>query len=154
MNDVEYFQRAFAYDDWANAGHLQGLAKNDSPAPEALRAMAHLLSARAIWLRRITGQPTEGMKFFPALDLAGCNDLHKQVVSDWQTWLAQATPGQLTERVTFHDTHGTPYTLDRATMLTHVMLHSAHHRGQVAMAQRQAGNAPTDLDMYLSPLAQ
>ena len=55
MNDVEYFQRAFAYDDWANAGHLEGLAKNDSPAPEALRAMAHLLSARAIWLRRITG---------------------------------------------------------------------------------------------------
>lgn len=149
MNDVDYFKRAFAYDDWANAGQLQGLA-----APEGVRAMGHLLSARAIWLKRVQGEATDGMKFFPEIDAQGCTELHAQVKRDWANWLEQLTPAQLTEAVTFKDSFGNPYTLDRATMLTHVMLHSAHHRGQVAMAQRQAGHTPTDLDLYLSPLVQ
>ena len=152
MTDPAYFQQLFAYDDWANAGHLDGLAKAASPA--ALKAMAHLLAAREIWLLRVTGQPVGELKFFRHIDADQCRTLHEKVHREWQTWLGTLTPEQLTEQVTFKDSLGTPYTLERRTMLMHVLLHSAHHRGQVAMAQRQAGFTPTDFDLYLSPLAQ
>ena len=67
--------------------------------------------------------------------------------------MADVTLPQLGETVTFHDTFGNPYTLDRRTMLTHTLLHSAHHRGQTAMAQRQAGQTPGDADLYIAPMA-
>ncbi|MCB9893480.1 MAG: DinB family protein [Planctomycetes bacterium] len=150
--DLPYFRKLFEYDDWANAGHLDGLIK--AAAPAALKAMAHLLAAREIWLLRVKNESTEGRKFFRRLDAAGCRALHEHVSADWRAWLNAATPADLDAQVTFHDSFGNPYTLTRRVMLTHVLLHSAHHRGQVAMAQRQAGYEPTDLDLYLSPLVQ
>lgn len=150
--DTDYFGQLFAYDDWANGGHLKGLA--DGASPQALRAMAHLLATREIWLLRIKGEPVGDLKFFRELDLAGCNALHEKVQQVWQDWLQTLTPEALAEKVTFKDTFENEYTLTRRVMLTHVLLHSAHHRGQVAMAQRQAGFKPTDLDLYLGPLMQ
>ena len=172
MSDPAYFRRLFEYDDWANAAHLATLA-----APEAVRAMGHLLAAREIWLLRVKmGQapqvpepfsPAKGgqapgkpepdpvsLKFFRHLDVDQCRELHEQVSADWRAWLNAATPADLDAQVTFQDSLGNPYTLTRRVMLTHVLLHSAHHRGQVAMAQRQAGLTPTDFDLYLSPIAQ
>ena len=148
--DADYFRQLFAYDDWANSGHLDGLAGKGSP--DALRAISHLLAAREIWLLRVKGEPVGDLKFFRELDHTGCLALHAKVCADWRAWLKELTPEALGEQVTFNDSFGKPYTLTRRVMLTHVLLHSAHHRGQVAMAQRQAGHEPTDLDLYLSPL--
>jgi len=148
----DYFRTLFEYDDWANGAHLDAMAAGASP--QALRAMAHLLAAREIWLLRVKGEPTTGLKFFRELEHNGCLALHAGVCADWREWLKSLTPAALDERVTFNDSLGNPYTLTRRVMLTHVLLHSAHHRGQVAMAQRQAGFEPKDLDLYLSPLAR
>lgn len=150
--DADYFRQLFTYDDWANSGHLDGMA--GKAAPDALRAMGHLLAAREIWLLRVKGEPVGDRKFFRELDHTACLALHARVCADWRAWLKTLTPELLAEQVTFNDSLGNPYTLTRRVMLTHVLLHSAHHRGQVAMAQRQAGHKPTDLDLYLSPLVQ
>jgi uncharacterized damage-inducible protein DinB len=150
--DADYLRRLFTYDDWANAGHLDGMAV--APSDGALKAMAHLLSAREIWLLRIQGKPIPaGLKFFRELDHTGCLALHARVCADWRAWLKTLTDAMLDETVSFEDSLGKPYTLQRRVMLTHVLLHSAHHRGQVAMSQRQSGQAPADFDLYLSPLA-
>lgn len=98
MGDVDYFKRMFRYDDWANAGHLEAM-RNGEPVPAALRAMAHVLSARAIWIKRVKGEPTDGMVFYPELDLDACTDLHEQVSNDWQEWLETPTPSGLTDRL-------------------------------------------------------
>ncbi|MBZ0137703.1 MAG: DinB family protein [Planctomycetes bacterium] len=146
--DAEYWRQLFEYDDWANAGHLAALDGAD--APGALRAMGHLLAAREIWLLRVKGESAAGLKFFRNLDVAACKALHERVQRDWQAWLRTLTPEMLDAHVTFTDSLGNPYTLTRRVMLTHVLLHSAHHRGQSAMA----GHTKTDFDLYLCPLVQ
>ena len=150
--ETDYTRTLFTYDDWANSGQLDGL--DGTASPDALRAMGHLLAAREIWLLRVRGEPVRDLTFFRDLDYTGCLALHARVCADWRAWLNTLTPRMLDEEVTFNDSLGNPYTLKRRVMLAHVLLHSAHHRGQVAMAQRQAGRKPTDLDLYLSPLVQ
>ena len=56
--DADYFRQLFAYDDWANSRHLDGMA--GKAAPDALRAMGHLLAAREIWLTRVKAEKGSG----------------------------------------------------------------------------------------------
>lgn len=155
MAEIENFRRLFDYDNWANAAHLESLRKAAQPPASALRAFAHVLATRRIWLKRLEpARYATELKFYPALDVAGCAALMTEEQALWKELLAGLGDAGLDQRREFRDSLGNPYTMRVRDMLMHVLLHSAHHRGQVALELRQAGFTPADADLYISPMAQ
>ncbi len=114
-----------------------------TPAPDALRALAHALAADHIWHQRLVGGPPP-TTVWPDLDPAGCRALLDLTTADWQVFLASA---DLDAEVTYRTTQGEPFTNHVTDVLDHVRLHGAHHRGQANAAIRAAGGTPPTLDV-------
>jgi len=155
MTTPDSFITMFKYDDWANDFHAKTLHQHPEPPLGAIRAYAHILAARRIWLARISSESKHqtDLPFEPGLDLTECSSLRDETVRLWLEFLDGLTSGELTRLVTFHDDFNNPYTMVVSAMLTHVLLHSAHHRGQIALLLRMSGKTPGDADFYLSPMA-
>ncbi|MCC6464405.1 MAG: DinB family protein [Planctomycetes bacterium] len=154
MAETANFARLFDYDNWANAAHLDSLRKAGSPPASALKAFAHVVATRRIWLKRLDARYATDLKFYPALDVAGCAALMAEEQALWKELLAGLDDQALDATRSFKDSLGNPYTMRVRDMLMHVLLHSAHHRGQVALELRQAGFTPADADLYISPMAR
>ena len=88
---------------------------------------------------------------WPTLGLEECgaalDDLHEH----WMAMLDQLAPERLTQDLTYRTTTGVEFKTPIRDVLTHLVMHSAYHRGQVAAAVREAGGKPaaTDYVVYL-----
>jgi uncharacterized damage-inducible protein DinB len=59
---------------------------------------------------------------------------------------AQLPPASLDGKVEYRNSKGEPWSSRVEDMLTHVLFHSAYHRGQIALQMRAAGNEPAYTD--------
>jgi len=64
---------------------------------------------------------------------------------DWPGYLAEHHQS-LTERVSYTNSKGEAWTNTVEEILTHVTIHSAYHRGQIASSLRSAGMEPAYTD--------
>ena len=159
MSDLhDYIRRLFEYDAWANRAHVESLRAvpvSDRPA-DAMKALSHLLAARRIWYARVDPSRPTDAQFMAVLDLDACERLQDEANALWTAWFdSPAADGTaLNEPREYRDSYGDLYRCRLADMLGQVVLHSAHHRGQVARAMRLAGLAPADADYYVSPMTK
>ncbi|MGA7558417.1 MAG: DinB family protein [Terriglobales bacterium] len=147
--DSKDFRRMFAYDDWANRECLAAMRTAKSVPPDTLGRMAHILSAQKLWLERILKQP-QSMKVWPSSTIGDCLALAGEMRAAWQTYLArignQFAPGSLSEQVEYRNSKGEPWSSRVEDILTHVLFHSAYHRGQIALQMRASGSEPASTD--------
>ena len=73
---------------------------------------------------------------------AGLEDLDRL----WTAYLRELTPVRLEETVSYVNSKGEPWTSSVEDILTHVVLHSSYHRGQIAADMRAAGHTPAYTD--------
>ena len=151
---TEHFQNLLKYDAWCNEQHLISLERAEEKPALALRSMAHVFAARRNWLQRIRPDYGGKMNFFPELDCAGIRELMENETELWSEYLSTLKSEELNRNFDFSDTLGDPYRMKVQSALAQVVLHSAHHRGQVASALRAAGAQPADADFYLSDFAE
>jgi len=137
-------RRLFAYEAWANRRTLDALAAAPAPPPAALAWMAHLVGAGRLWLGRLLDEPPAVV--WPALDLAGCRAEWDHLDLRWRAYLAALTPAALAGEVSYVNSKGEPWSSRVDDVLTHVILHGAYHRGQIAADLRAAGAAPPYTD--------
>ncbi|MBX3361446.1 MAG: DinB family protein [Phycisphaeraceae bacterium] len=148
------FRRLFEYDDESNAKAISAI-RSAQPGPEQERAigiMAHVLVARREWLRRIggaeaVGNSAQAKDVFPTG--FGINDLERllsEVRAWWQDWLANLSEAKLRQAYDYASIDGKRWTTHIEDSLTHVLLHGAYHRGQIAMLVKSGGGevVPTD----------
>jgi len=68
----------------------------------------------------------------------------------WRDYLArlgnQFAPGSLDDKVEYRNSKGEPWSSRVEDILTHVLLHSAYHRGQIALQMRASGMEPAYTD--------
>ena len=145
MDTIDSFRRLFAYDEWANREALASLASAGTPPARALRLMAHVAAAERLWLERSRGE-RQSMPVWPELSLDECAAHLAELPGLWRDYLASLTPARLAESVAYTNSKGEPWTSVRADVLTHVVMHSAYHRGQVALDVRAAGATPAYTD--------
>jgi uncharacterized damage-inducible protein DinB len=147
--DIKDFRRMFTYDDWANRECLAAMRAAASIPPDALARMAHILSAQKLWLERILKQP-QSMKVWPTSRIEDCLALAAEMRPAWQTYLErvgnQFTPGSLSDQVEYRNSKGEPWSSRIEDILTHVLFHSAYHRGQIALQIRASGSDPASTD--------
>jgi len=143
------FHRMFAYDHWANRECLAAMRAAASLSPDTIGRMAHILSAQKLWLERILKQP-QTMPVWPTATIEECMTLADEMSAQWQTYLTrlanQFAPGSLDDKVEYRNSKGEEWSSRVEDILTHVVMHSAYHRGQIALEMRAAGVEPAYTD--------
>jgi uncharacterized damage-inducible protein DinB len=81
---------------------------------------------------------------WPELSLQQCEEESRKLTAAWTAYLDAGR--QLDATVGYKNTKGEPWTNSVADILTHVFMHSAYHRGQIATDMRQAGFTPAYTD--------
>jgi len=138
-------QRLFAYEDWANREALASLAAASPPPARSVKLLAHIAGASRLWLGRLR-QAEKPAAVWPDLDLGGCRLQLEDLGRLWTAYLEDLTPAGLEATVSYVNSKGEPWRSSVDDVLTHVVLHSSYHRGQVAADTRASGHAPAYTD--------
>ena len=143
------FLRMFAYDHWANHECLAAMRAAESVSADTVGRMAHILSAQKLWLERILKQP-QSMPVWPSVTIADCMATAGAMSSAWRNYLArmanQFAPESLDDVVVYRNSKGEPWSSRVEDVLTHVLFHSAYHRGQIALQMRSSCVEPAYTD--------
>ncbi len=145
MNAREHFLRMFAYDDWANRECLSGLSRARGVSDAIVRRLGHILAAEKLWLERLRGEP-QTMPVWPAATLQDCAALAGEMAERWRQYLHELPVEAFGESVEYRNSKGEAWRNRVDDVLTHVVTHSAYHRGQIALEMRQAGVDPAYTD--------
>lgn len=149
MNLADYLRRQFAYDEWANREVLKAIrsagGENQPANKRSLQLMSHIMAAERVWLDRLKQQP-QSVPVWPEPDLAQCEAQAAELGGLWLAFLDLITAGDVSQSITYKNTKGEEWTSTIVDVLTHVVLHSAYHRGQIATHMRANGQTPAYTD--------
>lgn len=137
--------RNISYDHWANREVLATLRRIGSPPEKSLRWFAHILAAQDLWLTRLTNENRK-VVVWPTMRIDQCAVYLDEQIEDWDTYLATLTPEIMNSTVSYRNTKGEPWINTAQDILTHVPMHSAYHRGQIAADLRAHGHEPPYTD--------
>jgi len=145
MMDLADFQRLFQYDDWANHETLRSLETISNPSVRSLQLMAHIVAAECLWHARLRQLP-QPMAVWPELDLSVSASQLLQLRSIWRKYFGELNSNRLNDSVAYTNTKGERFSSRIADVLTHVVMHSGYHRGQIAADVRANGGEPAYTD--------
>jgi len=145
MNTNQYFLKLFRYDHWANREFLAALNPPAPPQPRVLRLIAHVLSAQKLWLERMQRIP-QSVAVWPASTIEDCVALADEMCASWRKYLGDRSPVDLEEVIDYRNSKGELWSSRAEDIITHLLMHSAYHRGQAALEMRTAGLQPAYTD--------
>lgn len=149
MDLIEHFSRLFAYDGWANQEVLTSLRATRTQLPQALKLMAHIFAAERLWMERLEQKP-QTVPVWPEFTARECERQAAELPALWGKYLAASSEAELARPVTYQNSRGETFSSRKDDILTHLITHSTHHRGQVAAAVRAAGFTPAYTDFIHS----
>lgn len=141
---LEHYRKLARYNRWANLEVIASWRDAGSPPVRSLRLMAHIVAAEHLWLARLL-EKEPPLAVWPELAVDVCKEQVEQLAASWRSYLA-AGPDLLVRTIAYRNSKGEPWTSRVHDILTHVFMHSAYHRGQIAADMRQAGLAPAYTD--------
>jgi uncharacterized damage-inducible protein DinB len=145
MNTLQDFHRLLAYDAWANREVLAHFKQVAAPPTRAVRFFAHVLAAEFLWLNRMQNEKQE-FAVWPEFSLPECEAHLTKLAAKWQAFVKVLTKARLAQEVVYKNTKGEDWRSAVSDILTHVFMHAAYHRGQIATAMRDAGHTPAYTD--------
>jgi uncharacterized damage-inducible protein DinB len=113
--------------------------------------MGHIIGAEYLWLSRLEGKPAE-LAVWPDLSVDDCGGRLQELSGRLLKTLG-ARRQRLSETVAYTNSKGESWTNTVEDILTHVTIHSAYHRGQIASELRAAGQEPAYTD-YIHAVRQ
>jgi uncharacterized damage-inducible protein DinB len=137
-------ERLLRYDVWANRETLESLRQEPTP-PKSLAWMGHIVGAECLWLARLRNE-TSPLPVWPELTLDQCAERLHEVEHGWKEYLAGISSSELNSSVAYTNSKGERWSSTVDDILTHVVIHSAYHRGQIASQVRAQGNEPAYTD--------
>ena len=145
-------RRLLAYGAWANARFIAtakamaaGLADASATSSfSSLRAtLGHIVASEWIWLRRWQGEsPAAAPAWGRDGGLAQLEAQLQAVRMDRDSFLASLADADLERPLEYRSLVGGPRSSPLGDTITHVTIHSSHHRGQAATQMRQLGAVP------------
>lgn len=144
VNLADYLRHQFAYNEWANQEVLTAVQAGGAEE-RPMQLLAHILSAERLWLERIQQKP-QTLPVWPKPDFSQLEKQTTETARLWREYLEPITAGDVSETVSYKNTKGEPWTSSILDILTHVVMHSAYHRGQIASHMRAGGQTPAYTD--------
>ena len=145
---MRHLRQLLRYDVWANRETLGSLRKG-APA-RSLGWMAHIIAAEHLWMARLRRRKA-ALPVWPELDVAACGPYLEELSRMWPEYLDDAPDAS--EPIHYTNSKGESWTSTVEEILTHVVIHSAYHRGQIASAVRASGGDPAYTD-YIHAVRQ
>jgi uncharacterized damage-inducible protein DinB len=145
VNLADYLRRQFSYDEWANREVLAAIRAAGGANQRSLQLMSHIFAAERVWLDRLKQQP-QSVPVWPEPDLAQCEALGAELGGLWLEFLDLITAGDVSQSISYKNSKGEEWTSTIVDVLTHVVMHSAYHRGQIATHMRAGGQTPAYTD--------
>lgn len=139
------FLRMFSYDHWANRECLRAMQECKTVPATTLGRLAHILSAERLWLERLR-QQKQTLPVWPSSTIEECEVLADEMGIAWRDFLTKLGRGELERTIEYHNTKGELWSNRIEDVLMHVIMHSAYHRGQIAVEMRGAGMVPASTD--------
>jgi uncharacterized damage-inducible protein DinB len=145
MELIDHFRRQFAYNEWANREVLATLQDTAGSLEKPIQYLAHILSAELLWLNRLKRQsPT--IAVWPHFDWEQCASQLGKVSSAWNQYLQSLGSAELLGTASYTNSKGEGWSSTVQDILSHVLLHSAYHRGQIASTMRANDQTPAYTD--------
>jgi len=145
VNLADYLRRQFAYNAWANQEVIAAIRAGGYDTSRSLQLLSHVLAAEQLWLERLK-QVQQTIPVWPEPDLAWCDGKVAELKRRWSEYLELATSADLSQTISYKNSKGESWTSTILDVLTHVILHSAYHRGQIASHMREMGGTPAYTD--------
>jgi uncharacterized damage-inducible protein DinB len=142
---IRHLHRQFAYDAWANREVLTAVRASPAFATRSLQLLAHILSAELLWLERLKQRP-QSHPVWPESGLEQCEAWILEVSRLWREYLEALAPDDLSRTASYKNSKGEPWASTVEDVISHVLLHSAYHRGQIASFMRASGDTPAYTD--------
>ncbi len=156
MNSIEYLRRLFDYDHWANRTALESIGTiplGEDANGAARKLFSHVIQAERVWLARFE-ECADTVSPWADLDISEGPAAVEEVYQRWMRVLDGLSPETLVRDLVYRNTKGVEFHTPIQDLLVHMVTHSAYHRGQVAIAVREAGGkpAPSDYVVYVRQL--
>jgi uncharacterized damage-inducible protein DinB len=147
MNTSEHFRKLFDYDDWANRRVLEALEISESE--RSLQVLAHILITKQEYFERLSGKDSTGFNFWPDLQILECHGLADSTTQTYKKLLDDSDEFGLERMAKYKTSEGVPSENSYRDMLTHVLVHSSIHRGNIVLKMREEGLEPPKIDYIL-----
>ena len=139
---IEYLQRMFPYEEWANQQVIEVLDENDQAS---LDLMMHIQAAKHIWMTRITGEKRE-LKGFHEGSLSLIIEWNERNNKVFSAWLSSVTEKGLNDMVESINAKRERYQTKTSDLMIQLMNHSTYHRAQIAKNISANGGQPNATD--------
>ena len=147
MQTVEHLREMFRYNDWANRRII--VAVRESNSERCRQILNHLLTTEDEYLARLFGKDSTGFNFWPELSIEECGELARSAAEKYEKLMRRFDEEGLDLYTKYRTSHGTPQENDFREMLTHVIIHSATHRGNIMLKLREEGFDPPKIDYII-----
>ena len=139
---IERMLRAMS---WADRQTLKALVECPDAQAEALPLLAHVLGAEHVWLTRLRNAETIHSPW-PQLSLEHCDRLANENAAGYASYVADLGESDLAMAIRYRNTKGEEFVNSAIDLLTHVVIHGAYHRGQIAKALGRCGVPAVNTD--------
>jgi uncharacterized damage-inducible protein DinB len=147
METVEHLRALFAYNDWANWRIIRALGENDSR--RGLQILAHLLITEKEYFERLYGKDSTGFDFWQELSLSECANLAQETTENYQKLLNGFDEEGLNLRAKYKTSEGAAHENTFRELLSHILFHSATHRGNIVAQMRGENIQPPKIDYII-----
>lgn len=146
MDRIDYLRRQYSYEHWANSYVLDSFADQNVEDGKPVGLMAHILICQGAWLARMEGLSTDGWDLFPNFSIEQCRLLLDKNRGKFDELLAKMNEDRLDKSRDYRNSMGEEFASSFDAVLTHLLNHGTHHRGQIATLMRQASKEPARTD--------
>lgn len=147
MNTIEQLRELYDYNDWANRRLVVQLKNGNSE--KARKLLAHILITEKEYYERLYGKDSTGFDFWQNLSLEECSSLVQENAVKFERLLRNFNDEGLEQTAGYKTSEGVACKNTFREMLTHVLFHSATHRGQVNKTLREEGFEPVSADYII-----
>ena len=152
----DYFVELARYHAWANEVLFRELDKmSDQQRKQDCglffrsihHTVDHLLLVNRLWMGRLTEKPfVADFRTVQITDWEALKQALREDLADMAAWLEQQEEDWFTKNVSFTASSGKASSMKASDILTHMLTHFNHHRGQVSTATTQMGGIAPEMD--------
>lgn len=144
MDGLAQLRRLVDHLAWAHRRTVEAVREHENEG--ARRLLAHVAGAERVWLRRIETGDSSDLEIWPDLPVERCEEQLEAHVEAFRDLLDSLTDEELRREVSYRNSEGRAYETPLGDILLQLVLHAAHHRGQIALRLRDGGNEPVNTD--------
>lgn len=144
----DYFFNLLEFDYWTNARLLAAMQSATEIPQRAQDLFNHLIAASRIWGSRMVGE-MQDVQVWAHFDMANWQqelDQNRALITDF---LHSIEEEDLNKKIRYYTTKGISYETSISDMLTHVIIHSGYHQGQIVSLIKPFLTTAPDL-MYIT----